>query len=93
MFVKSLWYTTKTIEITLNNYNFKFHIVSAVPKLGFGTAGLFEDTKSSVLVALSTGYRLLSYVVVILSIININIIYTIFFIVLCSSHLTNQCLQ
>ena len=31
--------------------------VSTVPKLGFGTAGLFEDTKSSVLSALNTGYR------------------------------------
>jgi len=30
---------------------------STVPKLGFGTAGLFEDTKSSVLSALNTGYR------------------------------------
>lgn len=30
-----------------------------VPKLGFGTAGLFEDTKSSVLLALNAGYRLI----------------------------------
>lgn len=34
-------------------------IVSPVPKVGFGTAGLFKDTKSSVLVALSSGYRYL----------------------------------
>lgn len=34
-------------------------IVSLVPKVGFGTAGLFKDTKSSVLVALSSGYRYL----------------------------------
>lgn len=34
-----------------------FCFISTVPKLGFGTAGLFEDTKSSVLSALSTGYR------------------------------------
>lgn len=31
--------------------------VSPVPKIGFGTAGLFKDTKSSVLVALASGYR------------------------------------
>ncbi|XP_078360551.1 uncharacterized protein LOC144644870 isoform X4 [Oculina patagonica] len=30
-----------------------------MPKLGFGTAGLFKDTKSSVLVALSSGYRMI----------------------------------
>ncbi|XP_068743702.1 uncharacterized protein [Montipora capricornis] len=30
-----------------------------MPKLGFGTAGLFEDTKSSVLVALNAGYRMI----------------------------------
>ena len=28
-----------------------------MPKLGFGTAGLFDDTKSAVSVALSSGYR------------------------------------
>ena len=33
------------------------YLVTAVPKLGFGTAGLFEDTKSAVSVALSSGYR------------------------------------
>ena len=32
-------------------------VVFSVPKIGFGTAGLFKDTKSSVLVALTSGYR------------------------------------
>ncbi|XP_022799196.1 uncharacterized protein LOC111337205 isoform X2 [Stylophora pistillata] len=30
-----------------------------IPKVGFGTAGLFKDTKDSVLVALTSGYRMI----------------------------------